>query len=392
MWANILLDDRIALSIVRYALQEKHVSFAHTTNEYEAFQVSWLRRELQGSRAREALRLALFADQTFLDGARVAGWELAHEPLPPVDEIDFTQDPPKTRPILETQSDSFRETFVLINSIERAFDTHQEFASDPERAARNLGCLEPLIWRSYRRERPDITPGVIHAAVNLIVLYPELITLRHTATLAEFTARAVEAMEEVLKEPWETNAIEGLGTLCSKVIIKGQSALGKVTEAASHSALYPVRISLDRTWRSDLRAIERIVAYDKIVTGVRLFLRELQYIPHVETLTDVFRIRSDPRYVEFRSILQRWINAIAMADSGEIRRLRSELFRANQALRTAFKCERIARFFTYVGLPLIAVDAVLGPIFGASATIAGVGVQAYADWRKSRFGWALVGR
>jgi len=48
--------------------------------------------------------------------------------------------------------------------------------------------------------------------------------------------------------------------------------------------------------------------------------------------------------------------------------------------------------FAYLGLPLMILDALTFSAVGSSMTVTGFGLQAYADWVKSKTRWLIVGK
>lgn len=78
-------------------------------------------------------------------------------------------------------------------------------------------------------------------------------------------------------------------------------------------------------------------------------------------------------------------------DDAEQLALRRDIKKANSALRRSATCAKVGRWFTYLGLPLIALDALTLPVFGTPLTVAGFGLQAYADTQQRKGQWLIVG-
>lgn len=385
MLRNVLLRDRYALGLIRAAKAEQYITLAEPETPAERRQLSSFKAELRCAPVTAALRYSLFADQVCLDGSTM--WHLYHH-----DYSDSEPDTISYRDIIASVSDDFSESVCRVDSSENSMYSIRHFLN-VEEAARTLAAVEPLVWSSFRRTKPDLTRSDLRIALNLIALNPEIIAVhgyldsRAFKSVVRETISRLGRRSALLQENahyWEA--------ICYLSITKGMVALNVLRQAEELRAIVPVPVSLGARMSATEIDISSMIAHRNLVAGVTLLLKEFKHWPQVTRFSQVLAIRRNRHFSEFRELLRRWIVAFTTADEDTIWRLRGEVYRANKALPRIMTCETWGRFFTYVGLPLLFVDAFLIPVFGASATIAGFGVQGYADWQKSKYGWALVGR
>jgi hypothetical protein len=385
MLRNALLGTRLSLAVYRAAVDEGFVTLTTPRNAFERKQLMSLARRMKPTFLPIALTHCLIAEEIHLDCTSFG------------DVIENETPEPKTWKIYSR--DAFKDVSPeFVASFQRTSSggyggracAHFELAAE---AARTLGCLEPLVWEGFRRQGAGITRRHLRVALDVISANPSLITLRMNDVPGDQFADAVFATAQLLwGRRFETSErADRLPAVCWMAIVKGMVAWNQVALAKDIDAFVPVLTRLSPS-RNASEGVASVTEAKNTLAGVGLFLRELQYWPGVETLADVIRVRTNRHFAEFRHMLHIWLAAIQAGDKSRIAELRREVARANAALSSTVRCDKIGRFFTYVGLPLIVVDAVIFPVFGAAATIGGFGVQAYADWQRAKNGWALVGR
>lgn len=133
-----------------------------------------------------------------------------------------------------------------------------------------------------------------------------------------------------------------------------------------------------------LSSQELFHAYYKVF---KIVLREVEYFPVVDSLSDVLRLRSDKRIVDFRENLIRWATALHNSDATEEKKLRREIEKSNRALRSIHPLKKVGAYMTYLALPLSIV-----PELGFPLTALSVAIQLYTDVVGWRNRWLMVGR
>jgi hypothetical protein len=123
-----------------------------------------------------------------------------------------------------------------------------------------------------------------------------------------------------------------------------------------------------------------------------VFLDEIKWIPEIASIDDLFALRQQPSFIEFRSHLANWTAALISGDAREEAKIRKNIQKINSALRRVTACSRAGRFFTYVGIPMFILDMLVAPVFGLPATVAGFALQGYSDWLKKQHSWVMIGK
>ena len=72
------------------------------------------------------------------------------------------------------------------------------------------------------------------------------------------------------------------------------------------------------------------------------YISDLQIIPVPETLEDVFKFRSDPNLISFRKVMNTWINYLENGDYETANKMKKDLKKANEALRSLEKYKRVS--------------------------------------------------
>src|SRR5205807_1939460 len=108
-------------------------------------------------------------------------------------------------------------------------------------------------------------------------------------------------------------------------------------------------------------------SHDEIIASVRIFLDEIKWIPVLNSIDDVFRLRQHRSFVDFRNNLARWTEAMLSGDANEESRLRKEIGKSNKALRRITACTAASQIFTYLAIPLTMFDMLVAPVFGLPA-------------------------
>lgn len=384
MWTSVLLDDQLALAILKSAIATGHAKLIDPQTESERQQLKAILTQVNRVRSeRAALTYALLADNVFLDPTYF-GWEVFAN-------LDSNHDC-SSRPLIESTSPDFA---AVVKPTESGLNYIRTGAfADPQERANLFASLEPLIWRSFTRAKTDLNRRALRDALDLIVLEPMLIDWHKELESEKFDS----AVRDTALDNWphlrlKHDQLRYLRSVCYVAITKGHVAANKVEEARRLNAVYPVS---ELTFGSNRyrRHHEHFPAArsQDIVVAAGIFLEEVQYWPVLNDISDVLRMREHKHFVEFRDILRQWVTALCGGNIEAEKQIREEIRRANAALRTAATCSEIGRFFAYLGLPLLVLDGLVAPVIGTPITVAGFGLQAYADWKIRKGRWLIIGK
>ncbi len=385
------MNDTFTLSILKAALAAGHIALINAETASEEQQLTDLRTAIHRSRSQSnALLFSLLADEVYLDGVNI-GWHI-------FEDLN-NEDDSTSRIAIKSATPEF-QSFVKLTDSGPNYWRSGLVHADSKEVANRLAGLEPLIWRSVSRrtKRSDrlMTRDELRHALDTLVRRPELIDMeREMVDGQQFDAFAREAFRQIRGQNAPTIELaNGIGALCRVTITKGFVASNAVHEATIRRAIYPVNgLTFGRNRRrADISKPFGTHDSDEVIAAARLFLEEIEYWPIAQDFLDVLRIRCDRHFVTFRDSIRNWVSALLNGDTSEEQRLRREIAKANKSMRRATTCSRIGGIFTYLGRPLIILDALTIPAFGTPVTVAGFGLQAYADWLKSKTRWLIVGK
>lgn len=122
---------------------------------------------------------------------------------------------------------------------------------------------------------------------------------------------------------------------------------------------------------------------------LRIVMEEIPYLPVVESVSDVLRLREDKRIRPFRETLHRWARRMEQGDAKEEARLRQELRKSCTSLKKLKRYQTVNRFVTYLAVPAIAVPELRIP--ATALSLLGAAIELRADIIKWRTRWLRIG-
>lgn len=385
-WSNVFLTGRLATSFFKSAVKTGHITLINPQTKKEAGDLKYIKTTLTRSRLEQvALYYALLFEKVIID----------INALGPGSLVWKSDDPYSCRSAIETVSGDFTEFVQITDTLKKQVT---RWYNMPETKKVNMYSLcEPLIWNSWKHVGSDrINRQVLRDVLDFFVLRPEMPRIIHDLKYPyPRNLSKLRAMLEPLSFKYNLDAdtIRFFLSTIMVTYIKGAVATEHVLEAQTYGAVYPVYgLTFGRNRLGVQQGQLRTIKHEDLVGSVRLFLNEIEYFPILRNLDDVLRLKEHKDFVTFRTMLTRWIEAFTKGDSVEEQKIRKEIRSANHALRRSAQCESIGRFFVYIGIPLVALDAMIGPFLGTPLTLAGFGVQSYSDWLKSKNSWLLIGR
>ena len=387
MWKSVLLETDLALGLLKSAIRSGHVALARPETGVEKSQIDDVARQIDRSRTeQQALTYCLLGDRVYMDGVC---WSIFRNL-----DIDDNPEAIASRPLLESLAPELRE---FVNTTDSGSNNFLTSYQKPDQELANMfSAAEPLIWKSFRKA--GIERKTLRFALDLFVLAPELMSVwNNSSSRFGASSRFREAVLAVAEEQIGRNLSGDEGTHLAAVagiaITKGFVAVNKVIEAQERNAIYPVvGLTTGRDRIHDIPAYFKAHRSSDLIAATKVFLDEIEYWPVIRDIDDLLRIRSVDGFLQFRNTLRRWVDAAVCGDNSRQLAIRHDIKKANAALRRSATCAKIGRWFTYLGLPIAALDALTLPIFGASLTVAGFGLQALGDALHRKGRWIIVGK
>ena len=130
---------------------------------------------------------------------------------------------------------------------------------------------------------------------------------------------------------------------------------------------------------------------DNAYSVFRILLDEIKFLPRLSSVEDVLRLKEDPCINNFRKTISIWSDAINEGDVRQEIEIRKEMKHANEEFKKLKNYKKIGGWITYISLPFIIVDLLLGVPAGSILTIVGSTVQFKADKLNKKNQWLLFG-
>jgi hypothetical protein len=111
------------------------------------------------------------------------------------------------------------------------------------------------------------------------------------------------------------------------------------------------------------------------------------YAPCVDSMNDVLRLRRHPAIHRFRECLKEWETALRNPQEDALRKIKRDIIKANQELRTVEKCRKVERWIFWSHLP-----ASLIPLLSHIVVYLDMGLQLCVDSKEQKSSWVLLGR
>ena len=111
------------------------------------------------------------------------------------------------------------------------------------------------------------------------------------------------------------------------------------------------------------------------------------------TLRESLALARDPATVALREQLPAWLHELAQGNIGRAELVQRDIKQAQRALRIASIGGGISNLTTWIGIPMIAVDSLLGlpSGVGITVTVIGTGGVATAAKLNHKYRWATFG-
>jgi hypothetical protein len=134
---------------------------------------------------------------------------------------------------------------------------------------------------------------------------------------------------------------------------------------------------------------------DPKITRVALgiLMKEALFVPKIQTVDDVLRLRDDSRIKYFRAKVFEWCEKLRSGQVGSEDEIRQEIKDANSAIKDIGKYNTISMWATFLSAPAGIADFLLGiPFLSAITTFVGVSSTLTSVQKEHQHKWLLFGR
>ncbi|WP_460968154.1 hypothetical protein [Spirosoma migulaei] len=131
--------------------------------------------------------------------------------------------------------------------------------------------------------------------------------------------------------------------------------------------------------------------YMNEVAIIRIASKELGRFHYRPTIKDTLKLSNEPASIAFREILAEWSEAIIKGDIGDIIFFQNEIKRANSALDKLNQNYLMNTVFTYLSIPVSALEYYLQlpPIISSSIAVIGTTAQIENKIVTNKYNWAM---
>ncbi|PKG73103.1 hypothetical protein CXF86_19375 [Shewanella sp. GutCb] len=400
MLNNGYLIGNLGKSLVKELVKSGDLTYAEAQNQHEKDQLDAFKKEINKSKvSQHSLMYSLLFDKVYLDETSIGGITLFSDHEDP-EQIEYRQ-------IFEDSSERLGNHLHMTNATLNYHTPYTNPLSTPgmlsngyenssAERAKLFNTFEPYVWQRMKtlgKER--INRDMLGYIIEKLTIHPHMLSsVRSDEDNFDLTSLK-EIFTPFSKDySLDLDTLEYFRSTIYMLDVKASVALAHVREAQRLDAALPLLGLTSRINNryQDTTYIKSLGKHEDIVTSVKVFLDEIEFLPKIESYSDIVKLKEKSAFTDFRNVLSQWVVAFQSGNAELEQKLRKDIKLANQSLKKAHRCERVGKICTYVGVPLLALDLLLLPVFGAPVTITGFGMQAYADQMKSKNKWLLIGR
>lgn len=130
---------------------------------------------------------------------------------------------------------------------------------------------------------------------------------------------------------------------------------------------------------------------DNAYSIYKIILDEINYIPKLHSIEDVMRLKNDKRIADFRDVINEWSIAVNVGDVNQVLKLKKNIRLANSEFKKLANYRKVGGWVTYISLPFIIVDMLIGIPIGTILTTIGGITQFQSDQLNKKHQWLLLG-
>lgn len=113
---------------------------------------------------------------------------------------------------------------------------------------------------------------------------------------------------------------------------------------------------------------------------------EIQYIPKIESIDDLLRLREKKEIKRFREVLIEWKSLMNNGDIELAEKIRSDIVKANKEISKLDKWEKIDNWFYYLAVPTMFI-----PIVSNLVTVGSTYSRYHIEGKQKKHGWIGIG-
>ena len=166
--------------------------------------------------------------------------------------------------------------------------------------------------------------------------------------------------------------------------------VAKQTNALVHTLNHPASLPSTSSFFTTPETIERPTK----IALLRITARKLGKLPYRATLRESLALARDPVTRELRAQLNMWLSELQAGNVSIIEKMERDIAKATTALSRAYIGRRIGTLTTWLGVPTVVAEMILGlplPYLGISITAVGAAAASYEDEQIKKHGWATFG-
>ena len=156
----------------------------------------------------------------------------------------------------------------------------------------------------------------------------------------------------------------------------------------SHTSKIPIKFPISSIDKETIKISEQS---DYSYNVYKIILDEIQFMPKLNSIEDVLRLRNDKRIIDFREAIKHWSEILTEGEVDIEAKLRLDINKSNNEFKSFQQYEKISGWATYVSLPFIVVDLFSGVPIGSILTAVSGAYQFKASKVKKKYSWLLLG-
>jgi hypothetical protein len=123
----------------------------------------------------------------------------------------------------------------------------------------------------------------------------------------------------------------------------------------------------------------------------KLYLAEATYVPRLNSIDDLLRLRSDSRLRSLRNVISEWLEAYNNDDMAIACKIRRDVALAQKDVRKLNRARRAGSIISYLSLPVSIAELFAGTQYGLGLSLVGTCLELQAKYRLEKFGWVQFG-
>jgi hypothetical protein len=127
--------------------------------------------------------------------------------------------------------------------------------------------------------------------------------------------------------------------------------------------------------------------YEVYKTCIIEMKNEVQYIPQIDSIDDLLRVREKSEIKRFREVLNEWTSLMSDQEFNLAEKIRKDIFKANKEIANLDKWRKVDKLIYYLSIPTMLI-----PYLSNIITIGGAYTRYHIEGKEKRYGWIGIGR